>query len=178
MVYKLLGARRDHERGGGLALLLPATSRGCSTNGDGLEYARNLWTTISRILSQDRSTTVVCGMDESDPALRHFCHHLTEASCSQRVILHVFTAAELVAAQSRTYAALGANENTVVPDDTAPICWIRGELARLAVQKHQAKHVILLGDDTAVSPINWMQKVSGWAICIVLPALLSLSPIW
>ena len=152
---------RDHERAG-LAVLLPASSRGCYTDSDLVGYAARLCDNIQHILRWDRHKTVVLGMDDSDPALPHVRREVSKVTSqqpySQRFTLHVCAAANLIAAQRSSLAAMG---NVTNRDGAAPICCIWGELAHSALQKHQANHVVLLGDDTEVSPIHWVQKVSG-----------------
>ena len=145
-----------------LAVLLPASSVGCSGHTAHEHYAQQLCKSILQLLECNPAVKVVCGMDDSDPA-RPLMFGAINRHCAvhgQKVTLHTFETADLTNAVARS-SCLFNPHMTKSDFATAPICWMWGELAQLAVRNHCVDLFILLGDDTEISPKSWAHLVTG-----------------
>lgn len=145
-----------------LAVLLPASSVGCSGHTAHEHYAQQICKSILQFLESNPAVKMVCGMDDLDPA-RPLMFGAINRHCAvhaKKVTLHKFKTADLTNAVARS-SSLSNPHMTKSDTATAPICWMWGELALLAVRNHRVDLCILLGDDTEISPKSWAYLVTG-----------------
>ena len=142
-----------------LAVLLPASSVGCSGSKSRESYVQHLCTSVLTLLESNPAVKVVCGMDDLDPArpLAFDAINRHSAALDKRISLHTFKTEEALARSS----CLCSSRVTLSNFTAAPICWMWGELAQLAVRNHCADFSVLLGDDVEVSPTSWAHLVTG-----------------
>lgn len=149
-----------------LAVLLPASSRGCHGHNALTTYADQLCTSIRRLVGGHGAIRVVCGMDDCDPA-RSLVYNMCRKLLTDKVMtLRVFSASSLTDARNSAFDSWsnGCTAQGSIGQQAAPICWMWGELARVAVRCHKAELLLLLGDDTEIQPDAWVHLIRGWHI--------------
>ena len=147
-----------------LAILLPASSAGLQNYASQKLYAERLCSHISPVLYATSAVRVILGMDELDPARLLVARAIAQDPVlKDKVTQRTFYSSILAETTAQSFKAFGIGCKTSVGSQAqaAPICWMWAELARLAVHRHGADYLVLLGDDTEVLPDHWVQLVLG-----------------
>ena len=142
-----------------LSILLPATSRSPQKGYVACEtYVETLLRTIHGFLHHNPTSNVVCGMDADDPASRLFSSKLMASPSRSKIACHIFQEQGLIKAKQM---GLSLSNGYASNRHAAPICWMWQKMALHAQHKFQSEAMVLLGDDTKVSPNKWVQKALG-----------------
>ena len=90
-----------------VAILLPAASPHCHREQPSCSaYVSELMSTIEKLLTNNPSANVVCGMDADDPARQLFAVMIAESHVANRAACHTFTTAALQLARHDALAPM------------------------------------------------------------------------